>query len=321
MSLTAVIVTYNRLAALQNTVRHTLAETVDAVVVVNNASTDGTKAWLDEFAAQEKRLIVVHLATNQGGAGGFAQGIRVGLAQTNSDWLVLYDDDAYPKAGAFNAFSVLDKNFDAAAAAVYQPDGAICEMNRPSFNPFWHAEKFKAVMRQMMRFQNPRQAFHITDQQYCAEQAVKIDSSSFVGLFMQRSWAEKMPTPDPRLFIYGDDILYTLNLTAAGGRHCFLPAVSFIHDTKTMAQSVQFYRPRWKSYFHYRNLMLIYRLAAGKWFYAVAALKIAQWSFSCLRHRQGWALMTIIWQASYAGITRNLSASPQEIIKRYQHLD
>ena len=55
----ALVVTFNRLAQLQTTVARLLDEDVDAVVVVNNASTDGTADFL--AAIQDPRLYPVTL--------------------------------------------------------------------------------------------------------------------------------------------------------------------------------------------------------------------------------------------------------------------
>ena len=65
----AVIVTYNRLDALKITVPNSLAEPFSKVVVVNNASTDGTREWLESL--QDPRLELIHCEVNGGGAGGF----------------------------------------------------------------------------------------------------------------------------------------------------------------------------------------------------------------------------------------------------------
>nr|MDE6608139.1 glycosyltransferase [Lachnospiraceae bacterium] len=49
-----VIVTYNREVLLRECIRQVTCQTVKAasIVIVNNASTDGTKAYLDELKAQ-----------------------------------------------------------------------------------------------------------------------------------------------------------------------------------------------------------------------------------------------------------------------------
>jgi glycosyltransferase involved in cell wall biosynthesis len=67
-TLVAVVVTYNRLDKLKVTLARLLESPraeLSQVVVVDNASTDGTGDWLR--ALQDDRLDVVVSATNQGG--------------------------------------------------------------------------------------------------------------------------------------------------------------------------------------------------------------------------------------------------------------
>ena len=142
--LCAVVVTFNRLAQLQITLPRLLAEPFDHIVVVDNASTDGeTAGWLDDQASD--RVHVLHLPDNTGGAGGFEAGMAHARDTLDPDWMVLMDDDARPLPGAIDVFRretpVLETQFPnlgCIAAAVVFPDGDLCEMNRPSRNPFWH---------------------------------------------------------------------------------------------------------------------------------------------------------------------------------------
>ena len=138
--LVAVVVTHRRLAQLQVTLPALLAApraALAAVVVVDNASDDGTPDWL--ATQTDPRLHVLRLDRNTGGAGGFEAGMRHAMAHHGPDWLVVMDDDARPDPGALAAFQALDLDgWDGIAAAVRHPDGTLCEMNRPTLNPFWH---------------------------------------------------------------------------------------------------------------------------------------------------------------------------------------
>jgi GT2 family glycosyltransferase len=94
----AVIVTRDR----QKLLRHSLAAVrdqsrpVDGLVVVDNASSDGTAAMLRrEFPTAS----VLALEENVGGAGGFYEGIRQAYAE-GADWMWLMDDDSIPRRDA-----------------------------------------------------------------------------------------------------------------------------------------------------------------------------------------------------------------------------
>src|SRR5437868_4973779 len=94
----AVVVTHDRkemlrgcLSALEHQTR-----TPDSILVVDNASEDGTGHML---AAEFPRVAVRRLDTNQGGAGGFHEGIRAAY-EREFDWLWLMDDDTVPTPAA-----------------------------------------------------------------------------------------------------------------------------------------------------------------------------------------------------------------------------
>ena len=190
-------------------------------------------------------------------------------------------------------------------------------MNRPSYNPFWHPRKLLRTALGVFTGR-ARGAFHVTDSTYQGAAALPIDSSSFVGFFVRADWVRRLPLPEPGLFIYGDDVLYTLNLTKHGARHRFLPTVRFIHDCSTFQTARRGYHPLWKAYFTYRNGLLIYRMAAGVWFYPVALLKALLWLAAVRHYRNKRLYLRLWWQAVRDGIRQDLSRDPAIIIQQYQ---
>ncbi|MFV1462734.1 MULTISPECIES: glycosyltransferase [unclassified Phaeobacter] len=308
--LVAVVVTYNRLEKLKVTLARLLdspAAELSALVVVDNASSDGTGDWLGGWAAEHPRVDVVTSATNQGGAGGFALGMQRAMQAHAPDWLVVMDDDGRPDPGGLAAFHAMGQsgelaNWDAVAAAVYFPSGEICEMNRPSRNPFWSLSHFLSTARK------GRDGFHIPRSAYDGGLSA-IDVTSFVGFFISAAAVRRVGYPDPDLFIYGDDALYTLGLSAAGGRICFAADLRFEHDFSTFSNgdSGQRFRPLWKVYYHHRNLLLLYRQAAGWLFWPVLLLILPKWILK-VRHHPGVrrAYLRLTWLAVRDGLLRRL---------------
>ena len=79
MHVSAVVVTRNRRALLVECLAAlaTQSRPPDRIIVVDNASTDGTVELLKERYPEVEVLV---LASNQGGAGGFHEGIRAAHA-------------------------------------------------------------------------------------------------------------------------------------------------------------------------------------------------------------------------------------------------
>lgn len=309
----ALVVTRNRLSCLQTSLARWLAEPLDALLVIDNASDDGTSEWL--ATCTDPRLHVLRLPENIGGAGGFEVGLRLAAKEFDPDWIILSDDDSRPTPGALQRFldHSPDAEWDACAAAVYTPKGEICGMNRPAMNPFWDRAAFLRTL-----IGGGRAGFHLSDAAFeGAPQA--IHAASFVGFFLSRRGRALAGYPDGRLFIYGDDTLYTLGLTQAGGRFGFLPEVTFEHDFKSFTgPSALRLSPLWKLYYYHRNLVLLYRRCAGPLAFGPVMLIVLPKWLAKIRHYPGARLrfLQLIGLALADGLTKRLDRSHESICAR-----
>src|SRR6516165_8361801 len=135
----AVVVTYNRRDLLLEALAAVSAQTraPDAVIVVDNASADGTAG------AVRTKFPAVHLAEltrNSGGAGGFAYGMALALAD-HADLIWVMDDDTMPEPAALAALLAARDRHPApppalVASRVLWTDGRAHPMNTPRTKPF-----------------------------------------------------------------------------------------------------------------------------------------------------------------------------------------
>ncbi|WP_291730887.1 glycosyltransferase [Leisingera sp. F5] len=312
--LVAVVVTHNRLDKLKATVARLLdspGHELAALVVADNASTDGTSEWL--AAQEDPRLDICTSTENRGGAGGFEMGMRRAMEQHAADWLVVMDDDACPAPGALAAFHARPRPLDTAlAAAVYFPDGQICEMNRPSVNPFWNPSVF---LRTLLKARN---GYHIPYTAYEAPAPMPIDLTSFVGLFLPRRMVEAAGYPDPGLFLYGDDVIYTLGLRRRGETILFDPALRFEHDCSTFQNDRhRVFRPLWKVYYAYRNGLMMYRRAAGLLFWPLLLVVLLKWRLTARRYGTGQraAYLRLLRHAAWDGVRGRTGRSHARVLE------
>lgn len=313
VALAAVVVTFNRLPQIRSTVHRLLEEPCDRIYVVDNGSTDGTREWLDRL--EDPRVRLIRSPSNLGGAGGFELGLRKAVEESDPDWIVIMDDDARPQPGCLSAF--LDRDFtryDAVSGAVYLSDGRICEMNRPTINPFWHAPTFlRTLMRSFIG--QTRGGFHVSDDAY-QEAVTEIDATSFVGLFLPRETIQRAGYPDGSLFIYGDDVLYTLGLRKAGMKIGFVPGLEFEHEfNRGYNGDVGLYDPIWKAYYTARNMLLVYRFAAGMLFWPAFLLILMKWMSAGRHYEDGRrTYYRLIWQGIKDGLVGRRSRPHAEVM-------
>jgi rhamnopyranosyl-N-acetylglucosaminyl-diphospho-decaprenol beta-1,3/1,4-galactofuranosyltransferase len=135
----AVVVTYNRRVLLLEALAavHAQSRAADAVIVVDNASTDDTAAAVRRHYPT---VALTELARNTGGAGGFAGGLALAL-DSAADLVWLMDDDTVPEPDALRA--MLDARARhpgrppaLIASRVLWTDGRAHPMNTPRTKPF-----------------------------------------------------------------------------------------------------------------------------------------------------------------------------------------
>jgi GT2 family glycosyltransferase len=110
--------------------------------------------------------------------------------------------------------------------------------------------------------------------------------------------------------LYGDDALYTLALSAKGGRIGFEPAVRFEHDCSTFVDRRSRFRPLWRVYYYHRNLLLLYRIAAGWLFWPVLLVVVPKWLWKARGHAgERRVFLRLMGRALRDGILRRTQVS------------
>jgi len=108
VSITSVTVVYNGEQVMRRHLDALLAQShrIDEIIVVNNASTDGTSSVL---ASLYPEVTVLNLPTNEGVGGGYVAGLRYAIAQGH-DWIWQFDQDSFPATDALaNLLAGLDR--------------------------------------------------------------------------------------------------------------------------------------------------------------------------------------------------------------------
>ncbi len=91
MLVSIVMAVYNGEKCLEEAITSTLSQTYSniEVVIINNGSTDSTKAILDEI--KDERITVIHLEQNQGAA----HALNIGIKQAKGLWIAINDADDF----------------------------------------------------------------------------------------------------------------------------------------------------------------------------------------------------------------------------------
>jgi rhamnopyranosyl-N-acetylglucosaminyl-diphospho-decaprenol beta-1,3/1,4-galactofuranosyltransferase len=232
----AVVVAYNRRDLLAEVLAALAAQEAPLarVVVVDNASTDGSS---DVARAAGDLVDLVELPRNTGGAGGFAAGMAVALADHRPDWLWLMDDDTVPEPGALRELLVATDGTDSVVAGsrVEWLDGTEHPMNTPRPKPFApRAERLAAGRRGV----------------------VPIRSTSFVSMLVRADVARAIGLPIADYFIWNDDFEYSTR-ALRGRRGVHVPASVVVHKTRVLGSTDA--DPGARFYYEVRNKLWMFR--------------------------------------------------------------
>jgi rhamnopyranosyl-N-acetylglucosaminyl-diphospho-decaprenol beta-1,3/1,4-galactofuranosyltransferase len=191
-SVAAVVVAYNRKVLLCECLDALLSQTkrLDAIFVVDNASTDGTGDLLRERGYLDHPSIrYLLLSSNSGGAGGFHAGMSA-AQKDQYEWVWVMDDDTEPHLDALQKMERWQSQSEVVAIANRKVDR---QGKETADGLRLMPEKAQgAVPYQVVRF------------------------SSFVGLLIRRTAMDAIGLPRREFFIHGDDTEYCFRLRAVG---------------------------------------------------------------------------------------------------------
>jgi len=238
----ASILTRDRRDLLRQALTAVMAQThpVDELIVIDNASSDGTPEMLAE---EFPNAHVVALSENQGGAGGYCEAISAGY-RAGADWIWLMDDDTIARPTALaellNASELVDGSRPAQLlySRVEWRDGGPHPMNRPH------------VLR--------RDPELLVDS--VGHGLLPLRAATFVSLLLSRDAVDRVGLPARHFFFQADDIEYTARVLR-DGRGFFVPSSVVEHRTKTKHTAVD---DDLRFYYHARNTVLMLRGSAWR---------------------------------------------------------
>ncbi|MCW1804851.1 glycosyltransferase [Brachybacterium squillarum] len=228
----AVVVTYNREQLLEQCLDGLAAQErrPDAVVVVDNASSDGSGRVAD---AHPLGADVLHLRRNVGGAGGFAAGMARALVRHDADWLWLMDDDTVPTPSAL-------------AELLRSIEASPVRLSVLSSRAVWTDGRDHPMNTQRTRFR----ASAGEKRDAAAAGGRPIRTASYVSALLRGEDVRRLGLPYADYFIWSDDFEHTGRLLRRG-RGLQVPASVVEHRTVLFGDAQS--NPGSRFYYDVRN--------------------------------------------------------------------
>lgn len=235
----AVVVTYNRKELLKESVKALLEQDYNNcnILIVDNASTDGTKEFIEEELKNSK-VHYVNTGANLGGAGGFNFGMKKAY-ELGCDFIWLMDDDCIVHKDSLteliNADKELNGEYGFLSSKVLWKDKSICKMNI-----------------QKRKFSKWLKDFETNKQ--------KIAMASFVSLFLKTTVVEEMGLPIKDFFIWTDDWEYTRRISRKYDCYYISKSVVTHKSKQNEGASIATVDDRLERFkYLYRNDIVLYR--------------------------------------------------------------
>jgi GT2 family glycosyltransferase len=248
-SVTALVVTFNRHTLLERCLDALSKQTVPTrrILVIDNASTDGTVEWLKQWVSHHPGASFVAFDQNTGGSGGFSEGLRIAIAD-GADWVWMMDDDAEPHPDALEKLMLVAQDHGNVYGSL-ATDGAATS---------W-----------VMTLLDTHPVIATTAVADIPSRA-EVQMLPFLGFMIHRELVERIGLPDAGFFIAADDVEYCVCARQAGAK-IFVAGESHIEHPKSHPYKVRFLGheftylalPPWKRYYDTRNRLLIARKHYG----------------------------------------------------------
>lgn len=260
----AIVPTYNRRDVLERCLVALLGQTrlLDQIIVVDNASTDGTQEMVESKFSQT--VIVIRLHENTGSAGGFYEGIRAAYLKGH-DWIWAMDNDAEPQAGALEELTkspyFTNNRVGLLGSLIVSRDGTI---------QYCHSVRFSLLMQE------------IPAENVDCGSTVRIDAKSYAGALIHRRGIDAVGLPTREYFVYQDDLDYTYRMSQK--LDLFLvPRSRVIHQSSPRVSYKSFwwlrsprwrFEDRWQVYYTVRNHIYFITRNARKIILPLIVLKL-----------------------------------------------
>jgi len=248
----AVVVTWNRVKLLAECLTMLDAQTrrPDVVVVVDNASTDGSEEMI---RTRFPDVHLVRLTRNTGGAGGFSAGLAEAVDVHHADLVWAMDDDTIPSettlAELLASYTAYGPGLGLVASRVVWIDGRDQPRNIPRNIPRYPGRVYRADRRAAL-----------------AAGGRPVRTASFVSLLVEAGAIREFGLPTADFFIWNDDFEFTARLL----RHrkgIYASKAIAVH--KTAELGTKLVDPGERFYHEVRNKIWVFR--AGEAFAPIEA--------------------------------------------------
>mgnify|MGYP000202127410 CR=1 FL=1 len=291
----AVVVTHNRRQLLSECLDALREQTrkPDAILVINNGSTDDTEYWL-----KSQPDVECITQGNAGGAGGFSRGIQTGYVR-GYHWIWCMDDDGKPHEQALeNLLAAENHELRLLNCAV------VDKTDRKSF--VWKTGSYKTI-------------------EDVKEKEIAGIGHPFNGTLIHYRIIERVGVPKRHFFLWGDETEYYYRIT----RRNQIPVVTVtnslhFHPASAFKLTQNWdYNQGWKLYYYIRNRYHVLKSKSNSKLIAAMNYCFFLLAFAGLtllfQRKDKWKKIQFIAWPARDSFRNNFSVTPDLVLNRLQY--
>lgn len=279
----AIVVTYNRKKMLLECLEALLKQSrpLNAIYIIDNASTDGTPAallekkyisklptlnieepWetfctvanLQDLGTNSHLSVIIYyvrIQANMGGSGGFYEGVKRSY-EKGYDWMWLMDDDGIPEE-------------DCLYQLIHEGEKYNVEFLAPLVVDINHSGKLSFGI---FDYKNNQTIYTFQDaMKYSSDGIFKGTACLFNGILISKELVKMVGYPKKEMFIWGDEIEYLLRTKSMGFKIVTICNAIHKHPIGKIGYhkicfgkfSVRFNDQKLRDYCKFRNMAFIYK--------------------------------------------------------------
>jgi N-acetylglucosaminyl-diphospho-decaprenol L-rhamnosyltransferase len=221
VDLSLVVVTHNARGHVDPCLE-ALADAPHEVIVVDNASSDGTPDRVRECVPAAR---VIELPENIG----FGAANNVGMEAATGRWYLLLNSDAWPRPGAIenlHAFAEANPGVGIAGPRLVGPDGRVQKSVR-GFPTLWRLATEYFFLRHLAPRSRLLNDFYGAGFDYRSRRPAEFLMGAV--LLLRREAVDEVGGFDPAFFMFSEEVDLCYRMRAAGWAVEFTPEAEFVH--------------------------------------------------------------------------------------------
>jgi len=253
VTVAAAVTTFNRLASLERCIDAIRAQDrpPDEIIVVNDCSKDGTRAWLDS----QPDIVALHQPANCGASASFHAVLKT-ACERGHDFAWTMDDDVF---AAPDALRILLETAEELAARGIRVGGLTAyQAEWDVGGATWVPWRLPSTIGRALRYRYVSPEISI---RRGTGEPQEIDFYPFISTLFTRDALAAAGLPRSDFFYYGEDTDFTLRLADHGFKSYIVPRCVVQHEGGGfMSPDLLPIKANWRYYYMYRNQLALVRL-------------------------------------------------------------